>query len=357
MKIAIITDTHGGVRNDNKALKAKQEQFYTETFFPTLEERGITTLLHLGDLFDRRKFINFETLSWWNRIFMNRLNEMKIECHFIAGNHDTYYKSTNEVNSLRELYDASIYENMNFHWKEPVDIDIDGTTICLAPWLAPDNTDISLQKIAESKAQILMGHFELTGFTMTKGQLCDHGLDADIFSRFHSVYSGHFHTQSSGKNIRYLGAPYEMTWNDYGERKGFHIFDTKTFELEFVENNHHSFHKIKYEDSDMTVADIAELDLSGLTNAFIKVIIINKTNPYMFDLLMDKLNQSGAADVKVVEDNKHLDELTEGDLLDQTESTEVILQKYIDALDLGTSFDKKVLQNFMLELYKESQTL
>ena len=357
MKIAIITDTHSGVRNDNKALKAKQEQFYNETFFPTIEERGISVLLHLGDLFDRRKFINFETLSWWNRIFMNRLNEMSIECHFIAGNHDTYYRSTNEVNSLRELYDASVYEKMNFYWKEPVDIDFDGTTICLAPWLAPDNTELSLQKIAESKAQVLMGHFELTGFTMTKGQLCDHGLDASIFSRFHSVYSGHFHTQSSGKNVRYLGAPYEMTWNDYGERKGFHIFDTETFELEFIENPHRSFHKIKYEDSDMTVADIAMLDFSGLTNAFVKVIIINKTNPYMFDLLMDKLNQSGAADIKVVEDNKHFDDLTEGELLDQTESTEVILQKYVDALDLGGSFDKVSLQKFMLDLYKESLTI
>lgn len=354
MKIAIITDTHAGARNDNKALKAKQQQFYEEVFFPTLEERGITTVLHLGDLYDRRKYINFETLSWWNRIFMDRLNALNIECHFIAGNHDTYYKSTNEVNALRELYDSSKYETMNFYWKEPVEIDFDGATVCLAPWLAPDNTEVSLQKIAASKAQILMGHFELTGFTMTKGQLCDHGLDAGVFSKFHSVFSGHFHTQSKGKNIQYLGSPYEMTWNDHGERKGFHIFDTKTFELEFIENTHKSFHKIKYEDSDLTVADIADLDLSGLTNAFVKVIIINRTNPYMFDLLMDKLNNCGAAEVKIVEDNKYFDELSEGELLDETESTEVILQKYIEAIEIGESVDKTVLTKFMLELYKES---
>lgn len=357
MKIAIITDTHAGIRNDNKFLKLRQEQFYKEVFFPYIDKHNIQQLIHLGDVFDRRKYVNFDTLGWWNRVFMDELNKRNISCDFIAGNHDTYYKSSNEVNSLRELYSISNYETMNFYWEGPITKNYDGLDICLVPWLAPDNEEKSLKKIEKTKATVLMGHFELTGFVMGKGQLCDHGLDSELFSRFHSVFSGHFHTKSKGKNIVYLGTPYEMTWNDYGDRKGFHIFDTETLELTFIENPIKSFYKLKYEDSDLTVADIPQLDFSGLTNSFVKVIIINKTNPYLFDLFMDKINQSSPADVKIVDDNRHMDDLSEDSLVDETESTEVILGKYIDSLELGEGFDKTVLKNFMLDLYSEALTL
>lgn len=352
MKIALITDTHAGMRGDNKALRAKQEQFYDDVFFPYIDENNITDLIHLGDVFDRRKYVNFETLAWWNRVFMDRLNEREVMCDFIAGNHDTYYKSTNSINSLRELYSQSNYQTMNFYWEEPVVKEYDGVEICLVPWLAPDNTEKSLTAIKETKAPILMGHLELVGFTMQKGHVCDHGMQSELFSKFHQVYSGHFHTQSKAKNIHYLGAPYQMTWNDHGEVKGFHVFDTETMSTEFIENPHASFHKIKYEDSDLTAMDVNALDFSNLTDAFVKVIVINKSNPYLFDLLLDKLNGSGAADVKVVDDNKNMDDLSEEDLLDETESTEVILRKYIDGISVPDNH-KEVLQKFMQELYYE----
>lgn len=354
MKIAIITDTHFGVRNSNTFLREKQKEFFENTFFPYIDRFKIQHLIHLGDLFDKRKSVDYITLSFVNKYFMDQLNSRNIHCDFVAGNHDCTYKSTNSVNSLKELYNKSSYGTMNFYWEKPVELEFDGLKICLCPWLAPDNEQVCLEFIDKTDATYLMGHFELQGYTMGRGQICDHGLDASLFSKFHSVYSGHFHTQSKGKNVHYLGTPYQMTWNDYGEKKGFHVLDTETLDLEFIQNPHESFIKIKYEDSELTVADIANLDTSNLQDAFVKVILINRTNSYLFDLFIDKLNSSGAAGIKVVDDDKNLDSISDEELLSETESTEVILQKYISSLEVGV--DKENLSKFILGLYEEAMS-
>ncbi len=61
MKIALLNDTHFGARNDSSAFLDYFMRFYNEIFFPYLKENNITTLIHLGDVVDRRKFINFKT--------------------------------------------------------------------------------------------------------------------------------------------------------------------------------------------------------------------------------------------------------------------------------------------------------
>ncbi|NBP57189.1 hypothetical protein EBU71_11785 [bacterium] len=56
MKVVVITDQHFGARNDSIHFLDYYERFYRDTFFPTLEEHGINTVLILGDTFDRRKY-------------------------------------------------------------------------------------------------------------------------------------------------------------------------------------------------------------------------------------------------------------------------------------------------------------
>ena len=46
-----------------------------------------------------------------------------------------------------------------------------------------------------------------------------------------------------------LGNPYQMFWNDVDDKRGFHIFDTETNELEFIENPYTIFERIYYEDN------------------------------------------------------------------------------------------------------------
>ena len=94
MKIAIITDTHYGARKGSKYLHDYFEKFYDDVFFPTLEAEGIDTVIHMGDAFDSRKSIDYQSLEWAKRVVFDRLKNYNV--HMIVGNHDCYYKNTNE---------------------------------------------------------------------------------------------------------------------------------------------------------------------------------------------------------------------------------------------------------------------
>lgn len=355
MKIAVITDTHWGVRGDSVAFLENFIKFYDNVFFPELDKRGIKTVLHLGDLTDNRKKVNLLTASLMEKHFMRPLAERDVETHIIAGNHDVFYKNTNEVNSLRELYGTSQYSNLHLYWDEPVELDFAGCKIMLAPWLCRDNYARSMQAFNDTRAQILMGHFEISGYEMMKGRLCDHGLDKKVFDKFDSVYSGHFHHPSSHSNITYLGAPYEMTWTDHGGRRGFHIFDTDTREMEFVENPYRMFHIINYDDNGMSVEDVEQLDTSLMESAYVKIVVDEKTNPQVFDLFIKKLEESGTTDVKVVEDSAVLVAQGEDLDLEDAQDTLSILKQYIETLEVKV--DKKELDNCITSLYSEAINL
>ena len=72
MKIALITDTHFGARNDSLIFNYFFKKFYEDIFFPTLKERKIKKIIHLGDVVDRRKFINYKTLNTMKEIFFTK---------------------------------------------------------------------------------------------------------------------------------------------------------------------------------------------------------------------------------------------------------------------------------------------
>ena len=225
----------------------------------------------------------------------------------------------------------------------------------MVPWINNSNYKDMLTSIRESDAHMCMGHFSIQGFEMDKGHLCDHGLTRDIFTNFEAVYSGHFHHPSTYNNISYLGAPYEMTWSDYQGKRGFRVLDTETRELEWILNPNVIFYKIEYDDTDMTIEDIANLDVSALKDTFIKVIVKNRINPYIYDLFLNKLNDAGSADVKSIEDSLSLESEGLDEIMDQTKDTKDILHDYINSLE--TKVDKAQIKQLIDELYIEAQNL
>lgn len=353
MKVAIITDTHAGVRGDNSVFLDNQEQFYSEIFFPKLKEEGIDTVLHLGDVFDRRKSINFVTLSRVKKMFFNPLRDNGIKVHVVAGNHDVVFKNTNEVNSLSLLMPE--YDNWDVCYDVPKEIKLGNCNILLSPWISQNNYAKSMKAFAETKATVLMGHFEFQGFEMIKGSISQHGLDKKDFSKFDIIYSGHFHHPSEISNVRYLGAPFEMDWSDYNGERGFHIFDTETRKLTFVKNHLQLHHKVEYDDEDMTVEYVEELDVSIFKNTFIKLIVLNKTKPYVFDLLLDKIADSGCTDLKVIEDALNLERIGEEELVDETKDTQSVMHSYIESIDI--TIDKNNVKRLVDDIYGEAMSL
>ena len=343
MKIALITDTHFGARGDHAAFDKHFEKFYQDTFIRTLDDRDVHHIIHLGDMFDRRKYINYLTLNNCRKYFFDPLHSRGIQIDVIVGNHDVFYKNTNEVNSPSLLLND--YDNITVI-DQPRALWYGGLEILMLPWICADNYKQSMDMIESTSAQVCFGHLELAGFQMYKGQVNDHGFDAKIFNRFDLVCTGHFHHRSSSGNIHYLGNPYELTWADYEDPRGFHIFDTETRELEFIQNPNRMFHKLFYNNE----YEIKEYD--RLKDCFVKVIVQSRDNPLQFDMLIDKLEKAGIADLQVVDDHMHMDLQDDEDIIESAEDTMTILSKFCEQLD--TTVDKKRLDNLLRNLYNEA---
>lgn len=352
MKVAIITDQHLGCRNDNPVIAAHHAKFYENVFFPTLKERGIDTVLDLGDLFDRRKFINYNTLNFWYERYFDKLRSENITLHSIVGNHNTYFTNTNSINSLNLLLEK--YPNVHIYNDAPVELELDHTKILMVPWLCRENRDASFDAIKKTKAQIAMGHFSIVGFEMVKGRLCDSGLDRSLFDKFSTVYSGHFHTQSSQGQIKYLGAPYEINWGDSGEKRGFHIFDTTTHDLEFVPNPYQIFYLLNYDGSDMKIEDLDRLELARLESTYLKVLVKDRGDPYVFDMFIDRLTAAKVADTKII-DNVVTADMSEIEAVTEADDTPTIIEKCVD--DLRTGVDKKLVLSTLLNVHAEALNL
>jgi DNA repair exonuclease SbcCD nuclease subunit len=350
MKVALVTDTHFGARNDNEALANFFEKFYVDIFFPYLNKNNIKNIIHLGDAFDRRKYINFQSLYRCKQYFYDLAEKFGIYIDQIIGNHDTFYKNTNKINSPDLILGE--YANIN-PYSEPQELILGGKKLVMMPWICADNHDKAMKLINESDADILLGHLELDGFEMYRGQPHHGGFAADVFSRFDLVLSGHFHHRSTNRNITYLGTPYEITWSDYNDPKGFHILDLDTNELTFIENPYRLFHKVKYDDSTWKdMESFNNLDFTHLKDTYVKVIVINKTNPYWFDLFIDKIEKCDPIDVQVVDDNLSLDLIKDDDLMENVDDTMTILYKSIETM--AVDVDKTRLDVLFKSLYNEA---
>lgn len=351
MKIALICDTHVGVRGDSTFFLDLFSKFMSNVFVPKLEENNIKTVIHLGDLVDRRKYVNILTAYHVRKDFLVPLNLKGIDTHIIAGNHDVFHKNTNKINALRELVsDGEYFKNIKIY-EGPRTLIFDSINIDFIPWICEDNYKETMEFINNSKSQICMGHLEIEKFPMYKGIPSEHGMSASVFEKYDMVMSGHYHTRSHAKNIWYLGSHGEFTWSDHNDPKGFHIFDTNTRELTFIENPYKVFKKIFYDDR----KELNEIP-KDLDSSIIKVIVSSKEDPYKFDKFISKIEKQNPIELQIVEDHLNLHLENDTNIIDEAESTLDIFKNYIGKLDLSPTM-KEPLENLMVELYTEALSI
>ena len=351
MKLAIINDSHWGARSDSQIFLEYFTDFFREQFFPYLKENNIDTVIHLGDLMDRRKFVNFNTLNVVRNEFMEPLLLGNISVHCILGNHDTFYKNTNDLNSINELF-GDRYSKF-FIYQSPTDLEFDGVAIGMVPWVNTENREGTLEYLKNTKSNIIFGHFELNGYEVMRGLPFDGGMSDECLRRFDMVLSGHFHSKSNQNNVTYLGTQYQITFSDLNDRKGFHVFDTDTRELEFIENPRKKFFKISYDDS--KEFDVSNFPYNEYKNAYIKLFVDNKTKPYLFDRFLDNLYDVPVSNVTVVEDYGSTD--LEDEDVDLSLDTVSIISNEIN--DIGElDLDQKTKLKLMVrDLYMESLSI
>ena len=301
---------------------------------------------------DRRKFISYRIAKDFRERFILPFNHLGIQLHMLVGNHDIFFKNTNDVNSLTELLGAR-FNNIHLY-AEAQEVTFDGLPILFMPWINSTNYIYSMGMIDETKADICMGHLDINGFAMNKGQiLAEHGYDKSTFRRFDTVMSGHFHHKSDDGQIFYLGTPYELYWNDHNDPKGFHVFDTETRELTRIENKLTIFDKIYYDDTENNYENV---DVRKYEKKYVKLIVVNKKDLYQFDRFVDNLLRADTHEVKIIEDFSDLDASTvSDDIVENSEDTMTLLNKYVD--ELQVNLNKPRLKNTMKSLYTEAQDL
>ena len=339
MKVAIITDTHYGARKGSKYLHDYFEKFYDDVFFPTLEAEGIDTVIHMGDAFDSRKSIDYQSLEWAKRVVFDRLKKYNV--HMIVGNHDCYYKNTNNVNSPELLLQT--YSNIKTYSKV-TEVTIHNLNVLFIPWINAENFEDTINAIKISNSKCTMGHLELNGFRAHRGHIMEEGMDGKLFEKFDRVFSGHYHTRSDDGRIFYLGNPYEMFWNDVNDTRGFTIFDTETLTHTPVNNPYKLFYNIYYEDTNHKLFNTTEYK-----NKIVKVIVRKKSKPKEFEKFIDKLYSAGVHDLKIIE-NFEIKESEEFEI-SEDENTLSILNRYIDESEF--ELDKNTIKGIFQDLYKQ----
>lgn len=358
MKIALIGDTHWGIKNDHKSFYEYFEKCY-DWMFDVLDSEHVDAVIQLGDLYDRRKYVNFKTLFESKKIFLDRLNQY--DTLIISGNHDCTYKNTNEVNSVDLLLKE--YPNIKVIDRYPETVYINGYPIDAYPWISNENYSNCMSLAESPGSNIAVGHFEFINFEMAKGQFCDHGMDHKIFSKYTKVFSGHYHTKSEFENVVYTGVPYELMWSDYNDPKGIVIFDTETMKYEFIQNPHRKFFKIYYDDTlrkdeqmDIRIFDHMNKQIAHdlIKGSYTKVIVVNKKDIYYYEKYIDYILTLGAEDVKIVEESiqNSIDSVVEEKL--DFEDTPTLMESFVDSMVDLNSLDPSKLKSLLKSLYIEA---
>jgi DNA repair exonuclease SbcCD nuclease subunit len=358
MKIAVINDTHFGRSNDSLIHDAYFRCFYDEIFFPALEQNKIEIVWHGGDLFDRRRFVNFNILSNAREYFIDPISSYNT--FFAMGNHDIYYSENSKLNSPDLLVNFRSFEIM----ADANEYVFDGLKVLFIPWITNENRDRTMEMIAKTDARVAYGHLDVHGFEMDKGAINKHGLDLKIFEKFERVWSGHFHH----KNGIYLGAPYQMTWADCDDPKGFHILDTATLEMKFIQNPFTLYKKWVYDDVDHLDKVLAVINENGesFRGKFVKIMIQNRTQHDLFDTIHQVISRAGVHDLSVIDKlpqfviNQNINNIEQTAELNESignEDTGKIISSHVETAKFPAHINRDIIRDEMSSLFVEASNI
>ena len=351
--LAIITDTHFGYKGNNKTILSEHLEYFNKIVFPYILTNNIKNVFHLGDLFDNRNSIDIFVVNEVKKQFIDFFERNKINLYIITGNHDVYYKNTNEVNSLNMFsseYIKIYYEGIN-------ELNLENYKIALIPWINQP-LDVS------SQYDLIFGHFEFRHFHLNKSIISESGLESGNFSKFaRLVLSGHYHLKSQKENVFYLGSPYQLNWNDFNTLHGFYsIQDNK---LKFIENNFSTkFIKVYYNEDikDVKIKIFGlqnkpiELTISSslnfseyIKNNYIKIIVENIIHQNIFELFYERiLEHTFRERIEVIDIKESLENLSNIDNIQNINENNIsyLIEEYFKNANLNN--EKEIL-----ELFKE----
>ncbi len=345
-KVCLMSDIHFGVNKNSELFLNSSIRFFRDQLVPYLKKENITHILVLGDVFDNRNSINVKISDEVHRVFGEILGDFQV--YILIGNHDIYYKTSNEVHSLKFLDllpNVEVIDKLSHK-------EIFGVNTLFCPWVV-DYDDPHLAEVFDSsEADVLFGHFDIVGFALNKTRVSVEGLDVEAFSNFKKVFSGHYHTPSSkriGKTeIVYIGSPYQMTRNDRDEPKGVIILNLETLRHKRVQNTTSvKFIEVEYPEIPDS-EDIAGNIVDAIINIHKKDLIGNVIDKYIEKI--EKLNPVEKVNVvlNVISDNSSdFDEMKHGKMT----SIPDLIELYIN--NDSEIDNKETILKTIMDIYEE----
>ena len=351
MKTAIITDIHFCIRNGSPYYAERYRLFFENIFFPYIDKHDIKTILCLGDTFEDRKNLNILGLKAAREMFFDEALKRDIKIISILGNHDVFYRNTNNINSMdiiessyKNVYIVNEYEEFKFGNK----------IFGMMSWVNNENMERNLERIkSTSNADFLLMHAEIVGFEMTKGNVADKGFEQSLFGRFELVLSGHFHIKNKIGHIYYIGNPFQTNWDDYNSDRGFHVYDHDTNTFEFIKNTYENFDVIIYDDA----VNISTFNFDKYKDQKIKVLVNNVAGLKQASYLtfLENLNTK-VFEYTVVEINDESALIEDSTTALNMKSNTEMIKEYVNGLTMEDTEKSEVI-NIMLDLYNEAINL
>lgn len=339
MKVIILGDTHFGVKQADSFIESYQQKFFDKILFPYIKKHNVQHIIQTGDWFDSRRAIRHSTMQFIRDKIIPKTKGQN--WYVLVGNHDMGTKESIYPNACTEL--LSHYDNFQII-SEPTILKINGVEIDCIPWICKENKKQVSDFIRSSTRLLCVGHFELSGFYYYKGIKAEEGHSKKFLDSYAKVWSGHYHTISSSDNIQYVGAPYQLTFGDADDQKGFFVYDTETNETEFVPNTINLFTKIYYD-----FETFNHKNLKRYKNMHVKLIVKNRGEAAAFDLFLEELLKNSLS-LEIIDNFENPEESQLGiDISD----TLTIIHNYVDELNEDDN-NKTKIKNIISSLYREA---
>ena len=360
-KILLTADQHihphsGSLTKLNDSLAA------FEWVFKVAEEKGITRVLSLGDLFHDRQKIH--TLAYQRAYeILAQAEERGIRTYLLLGNHDMYLRESYAINSLKPL------ESVAQLITEPATVEIEGLDIDMVPYVEDARSQLPSMFPVKNRSRVMCGHLAVAGGIMNRiwGTQYSHEVsdelseqaptpkevDPGCFEGYEKVFLGHFHSRQCLKDderINYIGSPLQINFGDAQDPRGISILDTDTLDLEFIENTFSPRYFILPHDSDLKdeqlrgahVRIVAPSDLGGSDLIELKQKFAESSGAHSVEILTSRSTKTQAVEEAL------------GESIVFTEDRAELLERYLEAVEIPEGLDKKRLLQIGVEL---TQTL
>lgn len=363
MKVYLTSDSHFGVHSNDRDWLKTQLDYYYNFFIPNLE-KGDKILIHCGDVFDNRELLDVYILNSVYGLFSD-LSTIFKEIYIVCGNHDTYTKDSNTINSLFMFKNSS---NITVIDNDIYEIKLDNKKLAFLPWSTSLEQEIErLNRI--DKADAVFCHTAVNGAVYRGKTYIEHSNDAHNFTerRFKQVYTGHIHTTQRVGNINFIGSPYELTRNDRYNKKSMWYLETskekdgRIFDFSIENTYSPRYIKLEYD----KIKDLPEDDIKKIVaNNRVDVHISSQEqNNRDVDVLMNKLYEMSSKKIEKKTDREEVE--LDGISIDLNSNANISdissinLKAIIDQIlkeKYGEAVSNKVYK-YVEEKYKESKQI